>query len=29
MKEILDSFLWIGLGFLAYFLFYLYRYKIR
>lgn len=29
MKEILDSFLWIGLGFLAYFLFYLYQYKIR
>ena len=28
MKEILDSFLWIGLGFLAYFLYYLYRYKL-
>jgi hypothetical protein len=28
MKEVVDLFLWIGLGFLAYFLFYLYRYKI-
>lgn len=29
MKEVTDIFLWIGLGFLAYFVFYLYRYKIR
>lgn len=28
MKEVVDIFLWIGLGLLAYFLFYLYRYKI-
>lgn len=28
MKEVTDIFLWIGLGFLAYFVFYIYRYKI-
>jgi len=28
MKEVTDIFLWIGLGFLAYFIFYVFRYKI-
>jgi hypothetical protein len=28
MKEVLDIFLWIGLGFLAYFVYYIYHYKI-